>query len=322
MVLKAKTIDIHSHLFPQIYLDLLRARKDSPRIVEDEHGERLEAVAEGNGVPLSSAFWSVEEKLAFMDRSNLSMSLLSLGNPWLRFISDNEESEMVARHINNEFSVIVQTHSSRLSALGVLPSWNIDSAVKEVDNLSRENVLKGIVTGPTVCGCNLDDPDLAILWESLSDAGMIVMIHPGELALDGAPLNMTAAISFPFETTVAGARLLSSQVPVRFPRIRFILSHGGGALPFLLGRLDEFTNVSGDERPSIMAKSLFCDNLVYQDHVLWLASHAFGPDRVMFGTDHPFTDTRPEPLSSEELPPPNTVSEAIDHMTAAWLLSS
>lgn len=318
--LTGKTIDVHTHLYPQTYLSLLRARRNYPRVVEAGDGERFEVVAEGQGVPLSPAFWSVEEKFAFMDRSGLSMSLLSLGNPWLRFITDQEEAATVARQINKEFTTLVEAHSTRLNALGVLPSWDIETAAKEIDNLARDGTLRGIATGATICGRRLDDPDLDLLWESLSDAEMVVMIHPGENAVDGAQLDLTAAISFPLETTLAGARLLIARVPVRFPGIRFLLSHGGGALPFLLGRLDHFTNLPKEERPSTLAKSFYSDNLVYQDHVLWLVTHAFGPDRVMFGTDHPFTDTRPKPLSSDGLLPPQTASEGIDHATAASLL--
>jgi aminocarboxymuconate-semialdehyde decarboxylase len=317
---KMRTIDIHTHLYPEPYLDLLRSREAFPRIRTSADGEVIETVIEGRGFPLSAGFWSVDEKLAFMDRWGLQKSLVSIGNPWLRFIDDTEESVAVARELNNQYAAIAKTQS-RLEALGVLPSWDLDGAVNEVERLASEGILKGIATGPSLCGKTLDDPELEPLWERLSVARMIVQIHPGEYALDGALLGLTAAINFPCETTIAAARLLEAKVLLRYPEIRFLLAHGGGALPFLLGRLDHFSNATGSERPSVQAREFFTDNVVYQDRVLGLVYQAFGPDRLMFGSDHPF-DARPEPPSSDGLGPSGTVAELIDHRNAATLLSA
>ena len=317
---KMRTIDIHSHLYPAFYLDLLRARSDLPRVARTAEGETIESVIEGRGFPLTPNFWSVEEKLAFMDRWGLHKSLLSLGNPWLRFITDTEESVAVARELNRHFADMSETQD-RLFALGVLPAWDLDGAVNEIDRLAQEGILKGIATGPSICGRTLDDPDLEPLWKRLSAAQMIVMIHPGEIALDGSLLGLTAAVSFPCETTIAAARLLEARILVTFPGIRFLLSHGGGALPFLLGRLDHFSRATGPDLPSAQAKLFFTDNVVYQDRVLSLVGHAFGSDRVMFGSDHPF-DARPEPPSSDGFASPETADESIDHLNAASLLSS
>ena len=317
---KMRTIDIHTHLYPEFYLDLLRARSTFPRITANEDGEIIETVIEGRGFPLSSSFWSVEEKLRFMDRWGLHRSLVSIGNPWLRFIADTEESVAVARELNHQYAAISKTQS-RLEALGVLPSWDLDGAANEVERLAHEGILKGIATGPSVCGRTLDDPAIEPLWERLSAARMIVQIHPGEYALDGALLGLTAAVSFPCETTIAAARLLEARVLLRFPGIRFLLAHGGGALPFLLGRLDHFSRATGSELPSVQAKAFFTDNVVYEARVLWLVYQAFGPDRLMFGSDHPF-DARPEPPSSDGLAASDAVAESIDHRNAASLLSA
>lgn len=315
-----RTIDIHSHLYPVIYLDLLRARSEFPRITRNAEGETFEAVIKGRGFPLTPSFWSVEEKFAFMDRWGIERSLVSLGNPWLRFITDAEESVVIAREVNGQFAATAEAHS-RLDALGVLPAWDLDGALNEADRLAKEGVLRGIATGPTMCGKSMDDPELVPLWERLSSAQMIVMVHPGEVALDGPLLGLTAAASFPCETTIAAARLLEARVVTRYSGIRFLLAHGGGTLPFLLGRLDHFSNATGSEVPSAQAKAFFTDNIVYRESVLSLVHQSYDPDRVMFGTDHPF-DARPEPPSTDGLASSETAAEAIDHLNAASLLST
>jgi aminocarboxymuconate-semialdehyde decarboxylase len=316
-----QTIDVHTHLFPPYYLDLLRARTEFPRLVRRGEREVLETVVEGSGLPLTPKFWSVDEKLAFMDRARIRTSVISLGNPWLRFLTDDEESASAARQINGIFGEMVDSQD-RFEALGVLPSWNIDLAIEEVQRVADEGVLKGFASGPTVCGRSLNDAALTPLWEVLSSARSLFMIHPGEFVADGSALNLTAAVSFPFETTLAGARLIGADVPLRFPGIRFLLVHGGGALPFLLGRLDHFSAASGASQPSKQARAFYTDNLVYRDESLWLVGHAYSPDRVMFGTDHPFTDDRPEALNSDGLASPRLGAETVDHLTAAALFAT
>jgi predicted TIM-barrel fold metal-dependent hydrolase len=315
-----QTSDVHTHLFPSFYLDLLRERTEFPRIARRGDQEICEVVTEGRGAVLTPGFWSVEAKLAFMDRAGIGVSLISLGNPWLRFVTDDDESAHAAREINRTYRGLVESQE-RFEALGVLPSWNLDLALEEARRVADEGILKGFISGPTVCGRTLDDAALDPLWEVLSSAGFIFMIHPGEVSVDGVGLGLTASVSFPFETTLAAARLVDVCVPSRFSGIRFLLSHGGGALPFLLARMDHFSPATGSNRPSEQAKAFFVDNLVYQDQSFWLAGHAFGSGHVMFGTDHPFTDDRPEALHSDGLASPDLVPESVDHLTAKTLLA-
>jgi aminocarboxymuconate-semialdehyde decarboxylase len=103
-------------------------------------------------------------------------------------------------------------------------------------------------------------------------------------------MSLTFGVSFPLETTVAAARLILADVPTRWPRVKFLLSHGGGTLPYLLGRLDQVWG-EGDGKgppPSQTARRFYADSILYSSEALAFAARSFGHDRVMWGSDHPF----------------------------------
>jgi aminocarboxymuconate-semialdehyde decarboxylase len=82
---------MHSHLYPEWYLDELRERSTPPLVSRSPEGERLVVIPDTEGVPLSPAFWSVVEKIRFMDEWGIEMSLLSPGNPWLTFLAGTRD---------------------------------------------------------------------------------------------------------------------------------------------------------------------------------------------------------------------------------------
>ncbi len=294
------TIDCHTHLYPRVYMELLRARTEAPRVTGEPGDERLLFFAgeeATGGRPIDETYWSVEAKLAFMREAGIERSVVSLGNPWLDPVEPAVALD-VARRMNAEFAALGPATGNRLVGLGVLPQDDVASAVLVAEEVAAAPTLHGLANGARVCGRLLDDPVLDPLWEVLERERLPLVVHPhysvADPALAGHGAMLPLAIGFPCETTIAVGRLVLGGVLQRFPRLQLVAVHGGGTLPYLAGRLDAIWRTDPDAQarlpvpPSEELRKLALDALVYTAGPLTVAAELVGAERLVFGTDHPF----------------------------------
>jgi predicted TIM-barrel fold metal-dependent hydrolase len=294
--------DVHSHLYPPVYLDLLRVRDRFPRVATVDGEDRFiifpeedDPVSPG-GRAIGDSFWSVEAKLAFMDDHGISRTVLSVGNPWLDPFR-GPESLAQAAAVNEEMGSLEERTGGRIAGLGVLPNATVEDAASVVRSIAGNPLLRGIVTGPRVCDRTLDDEELEPLWEALDDTRLPWLLHPSDGAalsdIEGFGHSLPIALGFPFETTIAVTRFVFAGVLERHPQIRLVASHGGGTLPFLAARLDAAwrSDAAAQKRlttpPSTSLARLHLDAVTYHGRALSAASDLAG-GKLAFGTDHPF----------------------------------
>jgi len=296
-------IDIHSHLYPRWYVEALKRRTELPRIVGVEGAERFVIFPGESGRPMGPDYWDVERKLLFMDRVGIDQTLVSLGNPWLDPFGADEAPEL-ARVANAYFSGLEAETQRRIVGLGVLPQHDVAAAARTVAEAAATRGLYGLINGCRMCGRTLDDPALEPIWNALEETRLPLLLHPhyvvGQDALDGFGHAFPLALGFPFETTVAIARLVFAGVLRRHPRLTVVAAHGGGTLPYLAGRLDAGWSSDASvhdrlpEPPTQSLGNLVLDALVYHRGALLAASALVGVERMAFGTDHPFAVADPE----------------------------
>ncbi len=295
-------VDIHSHLYPPSYVEALKRRTEPPRIA-GEPGEERFVIFEGeHGRPMGDEYWDLGEKLAFMDSFGIDQTLASLGNPWLDPF-EGDEAAALAAEANDYFAGLQEATGGRIVGMGVLPQHDLALAARTVEEVAAKPNLYGVVNACRVCGRELDDPELDPLWAALEAAAVPFLIHPhyavGADALTGWGHAFPVSMGFPFETTVAVARLVFAGVLRRYPDLRIVASHGGGTIPFLAGRLDagwkSDPSVHGrlPSPPSEDLQRLFLDALVYHPAALRAVSTLVGTGRMAFGTDHPFSVSDP-----------------------------
>jgi aminocarboxymuconate-semialdehyde decarboxylase len=291
-------VDVHSHIYPSAFSDHLRRRTTPPFIVSVEGVERFQLFPGDVGVPFTDAFHDVDAKIRYMDASGIQHSVLSVGNPWLD-LDGGAASVALAGAINDDLLELVARRPDRLSAMCLLPNHDVAAVVRCVEDLAADGRASGVVTGTTICGLDLDDPALEAVWSALADAGLPVLVHPlsglASNVVRGQGQALTLALSFPFETTVAIARMLVSSVLRRHAELRVIASHGGGALPYLYGRLaravevddasDECARGLVNNRPPA---TLYTDSILFSGAALESCLSVVGHQNVVFGTDHPF----------------------------------
>ncbi len=303
-----KVIDVHTHLYPPAYIELLRSRRQIPRVDERDgtlffvifpEEERI------GGRPIEPPMSSVEAKLAFMHEAGIDRSIVSLGNPWLDFVAGPESVDW-ARRINAELAALESQTGGKLLGMGVLPASAPEDAAAMVGEIAATPGLYGLISGCSICGRPLDDPALEPVWAELARAQLPVFFHPHYAAsvdqLGGFGTALPLGIGFPVETSIAVARLVFSGVLQRYPGLRIMVAHSGGVLPFLAARLD--VTWRGDpvaqqrlaSPPSGDLAKLWLDTVSYHPRAMHAAADLVGPDHLVFGTDHPFFKERPRDI--------------------------
>ncbi|MGH3522671.1 MAG: amidohydrolase family protein [Mycobacterium sp.] len=254
------------------------------------------------GRRFDSSYTSLDEKLEFMDRTGIDRSVVCLGNPWLDPLN-GPDSPDIARMVNKELSGYEAATGGRVVCMGVLPSNHVPDAVAAVRDVTLTAGLYGIVTGTLICGLTLDDAGLDPLWAALEHHQIPVFVHPHYTAavenLGGFGHALPVSVGFPSETTIAVARLVFAGVLYRYPGLKMLVAHGGGALPTLAGRMDAAwrsdptTHVRLPEPPSASVARLYGDLVLYQRRAMLAAQSMFGSEKLVYGTDHPFSVSDP-----------------------------
>ena len=324
-------IDVHTHTYPPSYIDLLASRTEVPYIHRPANGSDPRLIilssdddpskpVEKRGRPVDASYSSWDEKLNFMKLHDISVSIVSLANPWLDFLP-SDTALKTAQQINDDLNTACESQnakkdlSQRLFAFASLPlSAPPDEIISEVRRLKALSCVKGIILGTTGLGSGLDDPAMDPLWSALEQESTMIFLHPHYGLPDaafGGPETIARsghvlplALGFPLETTIAVARMYLAGVFDRFPKLKMLLAHSGGTLPFLAGRIQscveherEFIanggKQQGPERDiwDVLKTNLWLDAVIYGKAGLKAAIEAAGPsgvERLLFGTDNPF----------------------------------
>ncbi len=300
-------IDIHTHIYPRRYLDKLATRKKIPMLESNSDGEHFiifdsEKKITGGTRAIGPAYYRMENKIEFMDLNGLDRSVVSIGNPWVDFM-DQKESQWWATSLNEEVEKICLAET-RFFGLGVIPLQNPKAACEEIKKIKKLSRVKGIMIGTKSGDLQLDDPKLYPVWETAEEINMPIFIHPhytvGSEMMAGFGHAMLLALGFTFETTLAITRLILGGVIERYSGLKIILAHAGGTIPFLAGRLDICTKV--DEKAqkylkkpfSEYLRKLYYDAIIYHSPGLNCVLELVGSDRLLFGTDHPFSIADPK----------------------------
>ncbi|KAI0637965.1 amidohydrolase 2 [Trametes polyzona] len=302
MATKRLLVDIHTHIYLPRYAAFLRSRTSVPRIFsrtspEGKQEERLLILDDepSEGRPIGAQYWDRDEKLKFMDRHSIDVSVVSSANPWLDFLPApiahklaGELNADMEEYCSGSPTLTVLAGVKRLYGFGLLPlvpEATTEALLSTVEQIAKLPHLKGVIMGSRGLGKGLDDPALDPVWGAIEKAGLVVFLHPHhgvDKAAWGERENghvLPLALGFPFETTVATTRLILSGVFDRYPNLRLLLAHSGGALPQLSSRL-----ASCIEHDPLVAGRLAHDARYYLGR-LYFDAVAYGAEELGFVSD-------------------------------------
>jgi aminocarboxymuconate-semialdehyde decarboxylase len=317
-------IDIHAHIVDRRYVDAL---------VKDL---QLSSERTGSGQTLfrrkgytflwqREDMFDIDARLRKMDQQGVDMRVLSLSTPNVYEWQGARQVEMT-RYMNDATAALVRSHPDRFAGLGSLPLDDVDASLLELDRITGELELSGVMIGSNIAGLPVNHKKFEPVWARIDQLRVPVFEHPMFPAnmAEKEEFEMPLRVGFVFDTTAAAARLIYSGVFERYPNFPYILAHTGGALLMVLERLDNGYRLFPDCRahikklPSEYAAHLYYDTCSFFGPALMMAHGLVGADHLLFGSDDPFLGT--DSSHVEKLPLPAADKAKILGGNAARLL--
>jgi predicted TIM-barrel fold metal-dependent hydrolase len=289
-------------------------------------GTRFVQYASAAGYPLLEEMVDVDRKLAAMDEGGVGYSVLSVNIPGLDWF-DPVEAAAIARAVNDELVDMVRGHPDRFGAFASLALQDPDKAPGELERAVGLG-LHGMMLYSNVAGRSLDEPEFRPVFEVAAALDTAILLHP-TLPLSAPSLDAHAlvpVIGFLFDTATATLRLIFDGIFERHPDLKLILGHLGSVVPYIIGRIDyESMRLPGGTgaitgRPSEQIRRLYIDTVSNWPPAYKLAIDFFGPERILFATDHPFWEMRVAHHALDELELPPGERESIERGNALALL--
>ncbi len=263
-------IDVHQHLIPP----------------ERHHAMSGHAAAYGWPAPA----WDRQSAIAMMDRRSITTGMLSYAAP-TGPPNDPAAARAAARSINEYTAELVKDRPDRFGHFAVLPLPDLDAALTEATHALDELNADGVVLLTNTHGHYLGDPMLEPLWTELNTRDAVVLIHPTAPPGPALPDLPAPLVDFPYDTTRTALHLVLSKVPRRHPRIKMILPHAGGFLPYAAHRLAS----AGRLRPDTTPEDILTDLRRFYFDTAFAAGPATlpslltfaAPGHVLYGSDFP-----------------------------------
>jgi predicted TIM-barrel fold metal-dependent hydrolase len=291
-------IDVHCHHHPDPWLAFV---------------ERRGGFAAIGLPPLRS--WTLESHLAFMERWNITASVVSVVPPGVA-LGPVREAAAAARAVNAWGAELIAEHPTRFGVMATLPLHDPAAAAREADHALGDLGLDGVAVMTNEGGRHLGHPSWAPLLEVLDHHGATVLVHPTTLhPVPGAGYGdrpfPPAFVEWPFETARTAGDLIYSGAAGRHGSIRWILAHAGGVLPFLAFRLATLHAFSPDlgavapEGPMPHLARFYYETAQAFGPVQLDAVRAVAPPgHLLFGSDWPPVASLYEPKGIAAVPLP------------------
>jgi aminocarboxymuconate-semialdehyde decarboxylase len=287
-------IDVHNHFYPPEYLDALGRLGSTITVTYDKDGNPLVHYP-GDYNVLVRGHRDIAYREEVIEAAGVDVQLISLTTPGTH-IETPAVAAALATITNDAFARIRDDRGARFVPLATLPLCDPRASLAEYLRATDELGLRGAMLFSNVNGVGLDDERFWPVYEAANDRNGLLMIHPTyPVGVESMteywlmPLN-----GFLFDTTLAASKLVFSGVAKRYPRIRWILGHLGGTIPYLAERLDRGYRAFAecrkhiDEPPTAYLKRHFYyDTVNFSQGPLKLAIDFAGADHIVAGSDYP-----------------------------------
>ncbi len=291
-----KVIDVHTHMLNKDWLELLR-RHGAPRYEVRKSLDAPEGIML-DGAPFMTPMpghFDYEVRIKKMDDAKVDLAIVSLTCPNV-YWGGEEISLQAAKIVNDDMARAQRQWPDRIRWMCSLP-WQYPSAAVDELKRSHANGAVGVMVLANINEVPLTDERFSAIWKAIDELALPVLVHPtappGTPSMELRAFNLIASVGFMFDTSLAIARMMFDGFFERFPNVKVIAAHAGGALPFLIGRLDQcFNNMNAcrtktQVKPSEFMRHIYYDAVTYQQESLELCIKVGGADRVMYGSDYP-----------------------------------
>jgi aminocarboxymuconate-semialdehyde decarboxylase len=286
-------IDVHNHFYPPEYLDAIRSGDSIIELTIDSEGNPCLHYPGDYNVAVEG-HRDIVYRQRVLEHEGVDTQIITLTTPGTH-VEPVDRAARLARGVNDEFAEIVRQRSPRFNALATLPLCDPAASIAELRRAMTELGLPGAMLFSNVNGVALADARFEPLYEEANRLGAVLHIHPTDPVGVEAMTDywLMPLVGFLFDTTLAAAKLVFAGIPERYPNIKWVLSHLGGAIPYLAERLDRGWRAFPDCRanitrpPSDYLRSFYFDTVNFDPNALKLAVDFAGAGQILAGSDYP-----------------------------------
>lgn len=291
---RVPVIDVHTHMYTEGWLARIRENPDeSIRLVQGKNGEEIDYRG-ARIARISDEMLDWDRRIRNMDEAGVDVAIVSLTAPNV-YVARKALSVTLAQQVNDDFAAQQSRFPTRIRWFASLPWQHPAEALKELERVQATGA-SGVCMLTNILGTPLTDPAFAPIWEAVEASGLPVFIHPTTPFVDGMGLNefgLANTIGFTTETSLCFARMFLHGMLDKYPGLKLIASHGGGALPYLIARFDRMwergsTPPKSKAPPSGYLDKVWYDSIVYDRQTLAFLVEQVGSDRILYGSDYPF----------------------------------
>jgi aminocarboxymuconate-semialdehyde decarboxylase len=293
-------IDSHFHWWPRSVSERFCKRTSYPRATVNDRNGYTYLRQDGADYILNSwADWfDLDRQLEHMDGLGHQVDVVCSIGPFSVFFSDlpAEEGRDAAIHWNEEMAGAQRKYPDRLWASAAVPLVDTKIAIEVLDDAVNRLGLMGVnMPGSIGSDARIDAPRLEPFYARVAELGLPLFLHPTDAVfadmLDGYDGSLHLSLGRVIEVSVAAMRLVLSGIMERHPKLKVVMSHTGGALPYQSGRMDKNTPKAKLPRPaSTYLKRMYTDTVSPHAAGIKFAIDYYGIDHVMYGTDYPCWD--------------------------------
>jgi aminocarboxymuconate-semialdehyde decarboxylase len=269
---------------------------ESERFVRDDR----------HSTPIYAEFHDADAKVEGMDRKGIDVSCLSVTPVVFFYWLDADAGLAASRLMNDGIANMVAARPDRLRGMATLPMQDIDAAIDELERVVREYEFRSVELGTRIRGELLSSDRFRPVLKRAAELGVFVFTHPyiaGSLPPDLSCYYLGNLAGMPFDTALMAAHLMFGGVLDELRDLDVVLAHGGGYLPYQIGRwqhgyeVRKEAKLHGASEPQSLLRRFYFDALTHDPVALRFLVEQAGADRVMIGTDAPFDMAEEDPIA-------------------------
>ena len=287
-------LDLHTHFYTDAFFQTIRELPSEFSFGTSSTGQTIIMYRGARFFGVTPAMTDVSKRIEDMDRVGIDVEVVSLSTPNV-FFTGAEHQPSVARMINDSYAELIAQHPKRFKGFASIPMDAREEALKELHRAIDSLKLNGVILLSNIGGKPLTAPEYRPFFEEANRMKLCIFLHPMLPANSDAfrEYVLGPIIGFPFDTSLAVARMCYDGMFEELPHIRWIIGHLGGAIPYLMERIDngfrDFADcrVKIDKLPSVYLKRLYYDTVSFSPHTLTMVRNMVGADHMVMGSDYP-----------------------------------
>jgi len=286
--------DLHTHFYTDAFFQSVRDLPSEFSFGTSPSGQTIITYRGARFFGVTPAMTDVSQRIEDMDRAGIDVEVVSLSTPNV-FFTDAAHQPAVARMINDSYAELIAQHPRRFKGFASIPMDAPDEALIELHRAIDDLRLNGVILLSNIGGKPLTSPEYRAFFEEANRMKLCIFLHPMIPANSEAfrEYVLGPIIGFPFDTSLAVARMCYDGMFDQLPDIRWIIGHLGGAIPYLMERMDngfrDFAEcrVKIDKLPSVYLKRLYYDTVSFSPYTLKMVRDMVGADHMVMGSDYP-----------------------------------